>query len=206
MKDFAPACERNKEPILGVLKEIIADKSLVLEIGSGTGQHASYFAQNLQCVRWQPSELSNCLDSIREYRLEIGVNNFLEPIVLDLLQPSWPIDHADAVVCINTVHIIEWEAVENLFSGVERVLTTDGLFFVYGPYQYRDRALEPSNAKFDQWLKTRDSRSGIREFEAVNHLARQHGLDLVEDRPMPANNRSIWWRRASVLAKTSGIG
>ncbi len=195
MKDFAPACERNKDPILNTLRRILNQDSLVLEIGSGTGQHAGYFAYHLPRVRWQPSDLPDRLDSICAYRNERALANFLEPVGLDLLQSLWPVDHADAVVCINTVHIVPWRGVENLLSGVAKLLPMGGLFYVYGPYRYSDRPLEPSNEEFDRWLRARDSQSGVRDFDVVDRLARQHGLTLVEDRPMPANNRSIWWQK-----------
>lgn len=196
MKHFAPACERNKDLILEILRQILGQDSLVLEIGSGTGQHVGYFAYHLPYIRWQPSDLSDRLDSIRAYRNDLGLANFLEPFGLDLLHPRWPIDHADAVVCINTIHIVPWRAVENLMSGVAALLPMGGLLYVYGPYRYSDRPLEPSNEDFDRWLRARDHQSGVRDFDAVDGLARQHGLTLVDDRPMPANNRSIWWSKS----------
>ncbi len=195
MKDFAPACERNKGPILNILRDILDQEALVLEIGSGTGQHAGHFAYHLPHIRWQPSELPDRLDSIRAYRMDSGLVNLLEPFGLDLLQPLWPIEHANAVVCINTIHIVPWRGVEKLLSGVAGLLSTGGLFYVYGPYRYSDRPLEPSNEEFDRWLRARDHQSGIRDFDAVNALARRHNLTLVDDRPMPANNRSIWWAK-----------
>lgn len=193
MKDFAPACERNKGPILNTLRQILDQDSLVLEIGSGSGQHVSYFASHLPHIRWQPSDLPDRLNSIRAYRNDLGLANFLEPLGLDLMQPVWPIDRADTVVCINTIHIVPWRGVENLISRVAALLPIGGLFYVYGPYRYSNRPLEPSNDEFDRWLRARDHQSGVRDFDAVNGLARQHGLTLVDDRPMPANNRSIWW-------------
>jgi SAM-dependent methyltransferase len=195
MKDFAPACERNKVPILKILRQILDPDSLVLEIGSGTGQHAGYFACHLPQIRWQPSDLPDRLDSISSYRNDLGLANFLKPVGLDLLQPLWPIGHADAVVCINTIHIVPWRGVENLMLGVATLLPMGGLFYVYGPYRYSHRPLEPSNEEFDRWLRARDQQSGVRDFDAVDDLARQHGLTLVDDRPMPANNRSIWWTK-----------
>ncbi len=195
MKDFAPACERNKDPILNTLRQILVPGSLVLEIGSGTGQHAAHFARHLPDVRWQPSDLRQRLDSIRAYREDAHVVNLLEPIALDLLQTRWSVDHADAVVCINTIHIVPWCVVEHLIAGVAALLPVGGLFYVYGPYRYSHRPLETSNEEFDAWLRTRDYRSGVRDFAAVDGLARKHGLALVEDRPMPANNRSIWWKK-----------
>lgn len=195
MKDFASAYERNKGPILNTLREILQQDSFVLEIGSGTGQHAGYFAYHLPRIRWQPSDLPDRLDSIQAYRHDLRLENFLGPVGLDLSQPLWPVEHADAVVCINTIHIVSWRCVENLMSGVAELLPIGGLFYAYGPYRYSHRPLEPSNEEFDRWLRTRDHQSGIRDFDAVDGLARKHGLTLVEDRPMPANNRSIWWTK-----------
>ncbi len=195
MKDFAPASERNKVPILHVLREILLPGDVVLEVGSGTGQHACYFACQLPHIRWQPTDLPGRLGSIRAYRRESALSNLLEPLELDLLSGDVPIDFANAVVCINTVHIVSWKGVENLFSLARGVLPSGGLLYVYGPYRYKDRDLEPSNVRFDLSLKTRDPDSGIRDFKAVDALARRQGFGFEQDRPMPANNRSIWWRK-----------
>ncbi len=196
MKDFAPASERNKGPILQVLREILRRGDLVLEVGSGTGQHASYFCSQFPHVRWQPTDLPGRLDSIRAFQHEGALPNLLEPLDLDLLRGDAPIGFANAVVCINTVHIVSWKGVENLFSLANRVLPSGGLIYLYGPYRYADRDLEPSNARFHQSLMARDPDSGIRSFEAVDALAQRQGLTLEQDRPMPANNRSIWWRKS----------
>ncbi len=193
MQDFAPACERNKVPILSVLRGILQGRHNVLEIGSGTGQHASYFSRHLPHVRWQPSDLPDQLASINAYRQKSGLSNLLEPIGLDLRCTDWPVVNADAVVCINCVHIVSWALVTNLFAGSAKLLPAGGVLFVYGPYRYSHRPLETSNENFDRWLKQRDGHSGIRDFDAVNELALQNGLQLENDRPMPANNRSIWW-------------
>ncbi|MDX1489423.1 MAG: DUF938 domain-containing protein [Acidiferrobacterales bacterium] len=197
MKQYAESCERNKAPILSVLKEALPSEGLVLEIGSGTGQHAAYFARHLPHLRWQPTDVvKENLTSIRAWATEAQAANLLPPRILDLWSDVWPIERTQAVVCINTIHIVAWPAVERLFNGVARVLRTGGTLFVYGPYRYSDRPLEPSNAEFDRWLKVRDPVSGIRDFDAVNALAATHGLQLAGDRPMPANNRSIWWTRS----------
>lgn len=196
MKQYAESCERNKAPILEVLREIFARPGLVLEIGSGTGQHAAYFAKHLPHLRWQPTDLPENLASIRAWVAEARTLNLLSPLVLNLLSDEWPVAGTQGVVCVNTVHIVGWPAVERLFAGVARMLETDGIFYVYGPYRYRQRPLEPSNVQFDAWLKARDPASGIREFEAVNELALANGLQLAGDRPMPANNRSIWWLKS----------
>lgn len=196
MKQHAPSYERNKDAILAVLHEILPSSGTVLEIGSGTGQHAAHFAARLPHLVWQPTDLLQNLPSIRAWREEADVSNLREPVELDLHARCWPVKRADAVVCINTIHIVAWEAVINLVAGVGRLLSPGGVFYVYGAYRYRTRPLEPSNEEFDRWLKARDPRSGVRDFEAVDALARNAGLALAGDRPMPANNRSIWWTKA----------
>jgi len=196
MKQFSPACERNQQPIFDVLREILPEQGVVLEIGSGTGQHAAYFAGQFPYLIWQPSDLPENLDSVRAWREESGAENMKEPLVLNLLSSNWPIARADAVICINAIHIVSWQGVKNLFAGVGRLLNDGGVFYVYGPYRYADRPLEPSNEQFDQWLKARDPVSGVRDFAAVNELAAKASLTLQGDEAMPANNHSIWWRKS----------
>ena len=193
MKQFAPACERNKDQILTVLKEVLPSSGMVLEIGSGTGQHAAYFATHFPHLIWQPTDLSENFPSINAWREEAGLPNLREPLELDLLAERRPVNSAQAIVCINTIHIVAWNGVENLFAVAGRVLPSGGVMYVYGAYRYADRPLEPSNEQFDRWLKARDPVSGVRDFKAVNALAVKNGLVLAGDRAMPANNRSIWW-------------
>lgn len=200
MKQYAESCERNKAPILEVLREILTGPGLVLEIGSGTGQHAAYVAKHLPHLHWQPTELAENLASIRAWVAETALPNLSSPLTLDLYADEWPVASAQAVVCINTIHIVAWPAIERLVAGVGRTLDAGGIFYVYGPYRYRQRALEPSNEQFDRWLKLRDPASGIREFETVNQLAFANGLQLAGDRSMPANNRSIWWVKQRVAS------
>lgn len=195
MKQFAPACERNQDVILAVLQEIMPAAGTVLEIGSGTGQHAAHFAARLLQLVWQPTELCENFASIRAWAEEAALPNLRAPLELDVYEERWPLTSATAVVCINTVHIVAWRGVENLFAGAGRVLPTGGVMAVYGPYRYATRPLEASNENFDQWLKARDPVSGIRDFEAVNALAVRNGLALAGDRAMPANNRAIWWTK-----------
>ena len=193
MKQHSPSCERNKEPILAVLREIFTIPGLVLEIGSGSGQHAVHFARGLPHMEWQPTDTAENLPGISAWRAEAGLPNLREPLELNLFIDDWPVKSAQALVCINTVHIVSWQAVEKLFAGAGRLLASGGLLYVYGPYRYADRPLEPSNEEFDRWLKDRDPVSGVRLFEDVNRLAERAGLVLAGDRAMPANNRSIWW-------------
>ena len=197
MKQFAPSCDRNKDEILAVLQEIFPPSGVVLEIGSGTGQHAVYFAARLPHLIWQPTDLEQNLPSIRAWCAEANQQNLRAPLELDLLCEHWPVATASAVVCINTTHIVSSPGVENLLAGVGRVLAPGGVLYVYGAYRYATRVLEPSNEEFDRWLKARDPASGVRDFEAVNALAQRNGLQLTEDRAMPGNNRSIWWTKAA---------
>ncbi len=193
MKQFSEACERNKHGILEVLREILTTPGLVLEVGSGTGQHAAFFSRNLPHLEWQPTDLAENLASIRAWAADEGPQNLLEPLVLDLLSGEWPAIQVQAIVCINTIHIVSWAGVQQLFLGAGQLLPVGGVFYAYGAYRYADRTLEPSNQQFDRWLKVRDPVSGIRDFEAVNELAKENGMRLVNDRAMPANNRSVWW-------------
>lgn len=194
-KPFAPSAERNAQPIREVLQRALTGRGLLLEVGSGTGQHAAYLAWDFPQYQWQPTELPDKLDSIDAWVAESGADNILPALALDLLQPGWPVEQCDALVCINTIHIVAWPQVQNLFRGAGRALKPEGVLYVYGPFEYSDRSLEPSNVDFNAWLQSRDPDSGIRKFDDVNALASAAGLTLEGDEAMPANNRSIWWRK-----------
>jgi len=194
-RGFSPSTERNRGPIRDVFKRLFNGDGLLLEIGSGTGQHAAYLAKEFPAYQWQPTDLSENLDSINAWAAESGAGNILPAITLDLAKPDWPVEQCDVLVCINTIHIVAWPLVENLFRGAGRVLKPGGAMYVYGPFEYSDRPLEPSNADFNAWLKDRDPQSGIRKFDELNRLAVETGLVLKGDVAMPANNRSIWWRK-----------
>lgn len=198
MKPYSEACERNREPILAVLREAFADRSRVLEIGSGTGQHAVHFAAGLPHLVWQPSERPEHLPGIRLWCEEAECANLLAPIALDLNQERWPDTRADAVFSANTLHIVSWPEVQMLFERVAGMLQTDGALAVYGPFAYAGRHTSESNARFDLMLRERDPRSGIRNFEDVDALAHAQGFSLVRDVAMPANNRTLVWRRQPV--------
>ncbi|HAD36905.1 MAG TPA: DUF938 domain-containing protein [Gammaproteobacteria bacterium] len=195
MKRFSEACNRNQAPILAVLKEVLPDTGRVLEIGSGTGQHAAYFSRSLPDLAWQPSDLAEALPSIEAWREESGAPNLNPPMVIDLLGNNDTPSRVDAIVCINTAHIVAWTGVERLFSIAANILEPKGVLYFYGPYRYPDHALEPSNVAFDRWLKEQNSVSGIRDYAAVESLAESNGFILGGDRSMPSNNRSIWWVR-----------
>jgi hypothetical protein len=194
MKRFSDACERNREPILGVLRRVFADRRHVLEIGAGTGQHAAYFAPALRHLAWQPSDVAENLPSIRLWREEVQTPLLLEPIELDVDAPL-PAVRADAVFSANTCHIMSWPQVERMFTSVGALLPRGGVFALYGPFHYNGKPTSPSNAEFDAWLRERDSRSGVRNFEDLRELGKRHGLALEEDNAMPANNRLLVFRK-----------
>lgn len=199
-KPFAPACERNREPILSVLRTHFADRRAVLEIGSGTGQHAVHFAAAMPWLQWQCSDRAGHLPGIRAWLDEAALGNTPPPLALDAAADAWP--HAgtddgrfDAAFSANTLHIMGWPEVEAFFAGVDRVLGGDGVLVVYGPFNDDGAYTSDSNRDFDAWLKARDPRSGIRDAGAVDALARDIGLRRVDDVAMPANNRCLAWRR-----------
>ncbi len=191
---FSEACERNKDPILRILVGAFRDCRHVLEIGSGTGQHAVYFARHLPHLIWQPTDLPENLPDLTERIEREGSSNLKLPIALDVRSHPWPSEPVDGVFSANTFHIIDWDAVEHFFRGVGQVLNTDGLLCMYGPFRYGGRYTSASNAAFDRYLKSCDPESGIRDFEAVNELAEAQGLRLTADHTMPANNQTLVWR------------
>ena len=192
---FSEACERNKGPILEVLKRAFDSSHRVLEIGSGTGQHAVHFAARLPHLSWQPTEIAEQLAPLAERIGLEGTPNLRAPIALDVRAHPWPVAQADAVFSANTLHIMAWSVVQDFFRGVGGALGSPGVLCVYGPFNYQGRFTSDSNAEFDAWLKARDPVSGIRDFEAVDELARGAGLALVADHAMPANNRTLVWER-----------
>jgi cyclopropane fatty-acyl-phospholipid synthase-like methyltransferase len=190
----SPASERNREPILAVLRRHFADRKRVLEVGSGTGQHAVHFAAGLPLLTWQPSDRAEYLPGIRAWLDEARLPNVLAPIELDV-NGSWPRGCYDAAFSANTLHIMSWSEVEKLFTGLTEVLQDDATLVIYGPFNYGGRFTSESNAAFDASLKQQVAHMGIRDFEAVDALARGIGMALVEDCPMPANNHTLVWRR-----------
>ena len=194
-KPHSEACERNREPILAVLRRHFADRRCVLEIGSGTGQHAVHFAAALPELTWQTSDREQNLPGIRRWIAAAGLANLPPPLALDV-SGLWPEARFDALFTANTLHIMAWEHVRALFAALPAVLAADAVLAVYGPFNYDGTFTSPSNAAFDAWLKQRSPESGIREFAAVDALARSSGFALLEDCPMPANNRTLIWRRA----------
>jgi hypothetical protein len=188
MKPFSEASERNRAPILTVLKRIFAKTRCVLEIGSGTGQHAAYFAAALPHLVWQASDVAEHLAGIREWIADPA------PIELDVDKP-WPAVNADAAYSANTCHIMSWAQVQKMFEGVGKINSLK-TFCLYGPFNYHGRHTSESNARFDAMLRARDPASGLRDFEAIDALAQSVGLVLQEDNAMPANNRLLVFRKA----------
>jgi SAM-dependent methyltransferase len=191
MLPFSAACERNKDPILEILRNRLAGRSQVLEIGSGTGQHAAHFAQALDHLIWHPTEqLAYLADLAERVKLE-GSHNLRAPTLLDVRQAVWPVRSVDAVFTANTLHIMSWAEVTALFRGVGNVLAPGGVLCIYGPFRYAGRYTSDSNQEFDRMLQERDPQSGLRDLQAITPLAGQYGLRLDTDHDLPANNRLL---------------
>ena len=191
MLPFSEACERNKEPILGVLRDCFADRTQVLEIGSGTGQHAVHFTRHLTHLTWHPTEqLSYLPDLAARVQLE-GHPNLRPPTLLDVRQSVWPVRSVDAVFTANTLHIMSWPEVIAMYHGIGSVLAPGGLLCVYGPFRYDGRYTSESNREFDRALQERDPSSGLRDVQALTALAAPYGLRLMVDHDLPAFNRLL---------------
>jgi len=206
-KPFSPSCERNREPILAVLREYFAQRRHVLEIGSGTGQHAVHFAVAMPWLRWQCSDRAEVLAGMRLWLEEAALPNTPAPLVLDLATAPWPApDPAspfDAAFTANTLHIVGWPEVRALFDGLARVLPADAPLLTYGPFAYAGEHTSDSNRDFDAWLRARDARSGVRDVDALRRLAEPLGWRLDDDLAMPANNRILVWRPAAAARRGS---
>ncbi|MEZ5489969.1 MAG: DUF938 domain-containing protein [Gammaproteobacteria bacterium] len=192
---FSQACENNKTFILDILHRHLQQPSSVLEIGSGTGQHAEYFASHLPHLTWQATELAENIPLL-DSRLKLAtLPNLPEVLALDVTRGEWPSKKVGNIFSANTLHIMGAPAVRLFFEGVARHLEPGGLLLVYGPFKYQGEYTSDSNASFDSWLKARDPVSGIRDFEVVNGYAITGGLELLEDNAMPANNQMLVWRK-----------
>ena len=194
MKRHAPAAERNRDPIAAVLREVLPARGLVLEIASGTGEHAAYFAGLFPGLEWQPSDPDpSALNSIEAWTADAGAANLREPIELDAAG-TWAVDHADAILCINMVHISPWAATLGLLAGAARLLPTGGPLILYGPYRRSEVETAESNEAFDRSLKARNPDWGLRDLEEVIAAAEAKGLSLERVVEMPANNLTVVFR------------
>jgi hypothetical protein len=195
-RQHAPATARNREPIRDVLARELPPQGTVLEIASGSGEHAVYFAGAFPGIAWQPSDTSDAaLASIEAWRAEAQLANLRAPVVLDATWPLWPVASAEAIVCINMVHISPWEAALGLFAGASRLLMSGALLYLYGPFRFDGAFSAGSNAAFDQSLRARDPRWGVRDASALEAAARAQGLVLRDTIEMPANNHSLVFRK-----------
>jgi SAM-dependent methyltransferase len=209
-RQFAPATERNRDPILAVLQQILPATGAILEIASGTGEHAAFFAPQLSPRYWLPSDASpEALDSIRTWQEYGSCETLLSPVMLEVSQSHWPVEvqalllqpplhqssGLNAIVNINMIHISPWSATLGLMAGAGQLLPPNGILYLYGPYRQRGIPTAPSNEAFDEMLRTRDPAWGIRNLEDVIAVASQHGLQFQESMPMPANNLSVIFKR-----------
>ena len=195
MKPYAESCDQNRDPILAVLRTEFVTCHSILEIGSGTGQHAVYFARHLPHLDWQTSDRGEHHPGILAWLEDAALPNVRPPLALDVLRDPWPDTGFDGVFSANTAHIMGWDAVERMFAGIGGVLTRGGRFCLYGPFNYQGRYTSESNARFDAWLKARDPQSGVRDFADLDALARTAGMHLLRDHAMPANNRTLVWEK-----------
>ena len=193
MKSFSQSCENNKGPILDVLLPLLRRRRACLEIGSGTGQHAAFFAARLPHLVWQTSDVTGNHASIDAWI--DGVDNARPPMVLDVDGDDWPARRYDAAFSANTAHIMHWPTVVNMFHGVSGILEPGAVFALYGPFNYQGEYTSPSNQHFDRTLRASDPGMGIRDYEAVVELASSAGMTLLADHDMPANNRTLLWQR-----------
>jgi SAM-dependent methyltransferase len=197
MLPFSEACERNKDPILAVLRNVFATRAQVLEIGSGTGQHAVYFSEHLPHLVWHPTERLVGLEDLEARVRAASRANLRPPAVLEVTQEVWPLRKVDAVFTANTLHIMSWPTVTALFGGIGDILIAGGVLAVYGPFRYGGTYTSESNQRFDEMLQERDPQSGLRDIEDLKPLAREQGLLLSEDHDLPANNRLLVFRRGA---------
>ncbi len=195
LHNYSEACERNQQPILDVLQHYLQPSHRVLEIGSGSGQHALFCVEQLQHNHWQPSELPGNLAALQHNLSLFNLSGIRSPIPLDVSMPP-RFSHAyDLLFTANTLHIMSWSSVQDLIRLAGEIIAPEGFMVVYGPFRYQNAYTSPSNAAFDQWLKQRDPQSGIRDFEALESLANDANLFLLKDWTMPANNQCLVWQK-----------
>lgn len=192
MKHHAPAAERNKGPILEVLREFLTEPALVVTIAEGSGQHVVHFAKHLPHVTFQPTDLGpEALASINAYIEEAQCKNVLPAKLLDASSDIWPVDRADLIVCINMIHISPWTATQGLFRGAARILPPEGYLITYGPYRFSGEFTAPSNNEFDESLRARNAEWGVRDVDDLENLAASVGMELEGTVPLPANNHCL---------------
>jgi cyclopropane fatty-acyl-phospholipid synthase-like methyltransferase len=194
MKPFAESSEENKEPILAILRDELANMQRILEVGSGTGQHAVFFAEQLPHLKWICSDLEENHAGIRMWLEEAALENVEGPLLLDARE-TWPEIEADAVFSANAVHIMSWEAVQGMVCNIGELLTSGGKMYLYGPFMYDGQHTAESNARFDTWLKDRDPQSGVRDVTELSQLLDEQQMSLANDYEMPANNRIVVWQK-----------
>lgn len=191
-KHHAPAAERNKDPILGVLRELCSEPKFVLTIAEGSGQHVVHFAKHLPHITFQPTDMEpSALGSIAAYLEESGCQNIREPISLDASVEDWPVKHADGIYCINMIHISPWKATVGLFQAAAHILPTHGFLMTYGPYRFSGAFTAPSNQEFDASLKARNPEWGVRDVDDLTKLAKSVGMELRQTVSLPANNHCL---------------
>lgn len=190
-KPYSESCDQNKEPILSVISPLFSTCSNILEIGSGTGQHAVYFAKKMPHLKWYCSDCASQLEGINMWLADAGLVNVVAPIELNVTSSAWPELDVDAVFTANSIHIMNQQDVINFFTGVGNLIKAGGSLIIYGPFNYGGSYTSASNESFDRWLKDRDPFSGIKNFEEIERLARNNAMQLVRDYEMPANNRIL---------------
>jgi len=195
LQNYSEACERNQQPILEILQHYLLPEHRVLEIGSGSGQHALFCVDTLQHPHWQPSELHENLAALNHNLALFNLPGIQPALTLDASDPPTLPHQYELLFTANTLHIMSWQSVQDLIALAGEIIAPDGFMVVYGPFRYQNAYTSPSNAAFDQWLKQRDPLSGIRDFEALEALANKVGLMLLKDWPMPANNQCLVWQK-----------
>lgn len=201
MKNYSQSCERNKEPILAVLQEELSAATTLLEIGSGSGQHALFFAEQLPHLQWQPSERPALFEDLKFNTAGSMLTNLQSPLSIDVNQCPWPVLPVETIFTANTLHIMDLAAVENFFRGVGATLLPGGKLCVYGPFRYHGEFTSVSNSDFDRLIKKKDKLSGIRDFEKVDQWAGGNGLQLLNDHQMPSNNQLLVWRKVPLIGR-----
>ena len=199
-KKYAPATQRNREPILQVLKRVLPTQGNILEIASGTGEHAVFFAPHFPQSQWTPSDINpECLQSIIAWRNDCSTENLQVPLKIDVMQADWqkPLltKNILAIICINMIHIAPWQACLGLIAGTAEILPVDGILYLYGPYKINNQHTTPSNQEFDQYLQMQSPDWGVRNLEEVVEVAQQYDFSLVKTVAMPANNLSVIFRK-----------